>query len=103
MLRMSGGKTVYLEGDEDTTKVIQDARLTGADFEAAGEFVQPDRFRIGPIHKKSMWVYRHGHRRLITYWCSVCSIRSYTPGICWCCQEETELDLIEAAANGEPK
>jgi hypothetical protein len=103
MLEMSGGKTVYLEGDKDTVGVIKDARLAGSDFEAVGEFVEPDRFRIGPIHEKSMWVYRHGKRHFITYWCSVCSIRSYTPGICWCCQEETELDLMEADASGQPK
>jgi hypothetical protein len=31
--------------------------------------------------------------KVITYWCDVCSIRTYTPGKCWCCQQETTLDL----------
>ena len=26
---------------------------------------------------------------------AVCSIRTYTPGICYCCQDETALDLRE--------
>jgi hypothetical protein len=32
---------------------------------------------------------------MVTYWCAVCAIRTFTPGICWCCREETELDLLE--------
>ena len=34
-----------------------------------------------------------GSRYEIDYWCDVCSIRSYSPGLCWCCQQETTLDL----------
>ncbi len=95
VLRTADGKAVYLEGDEDTTGVIHDKRLAGAELELIGEFVAPDRFRVGPIHTKSMWVHRDGKRLMITYWCALCSIRTYTPGICWCCQQETELDLRE--------
>ena len=36
---------------------------------------------------------KDGHVKVITYWCDVCSIRTYTPGPCWCCQKETLLDL----------
>lgn len=93
LLRMADGKLVHLEGDKDTIGVIKDARLHEEQFEARGEWLGPDRFRIGPIHTKAMWVHRNGERLLITYWCEVCSIRTYTPGICWCCQQETELDL----------
>ena len=25
------------------------------------------------------------------YYCDVCAIKSYTPGLCWCCQEEFEF------------
>ena len=37
------------------------------------------------------------------YRCDVCNIDAFVPGLCWCCQEETELDLTEAAASGQPK
>ena len=95
-VKLADGRLVRLEGDKDTVGVIADERLRGTDFEAVGEFLEPGLFRIGPIHKKSMWIHRNGRRHSISYWCEVCSIRSYTPGICWCCQEETELDLREA-------
>lgn len=94
-LKTPDGKLILLEGDKDTTGVLKDKRLAGADFEAAGEFVAPDRFRIGPIYTKSMWVHKNGKKLMITYWCDLCSIRTYTPGICWCCQQETNLDLVE--------
>ena len=42
-----------------------------------------------------MLVHRDGKKYTISYWCPVCSIRTYTPGKCMCCQEETHLDLEE--------
>jgi hypothetical protein len=93
-LQVAEGNLIHLEGDKDTIGVTKDKRLLDADFEVSGEYVAPDRFRIGPIHKTAMWVHKDGTRYSISYWCPVCSIRSYTPGKCWCCQEETNLDLI---------
>ncbi len=92
-LETAPGKFVYLEGDPDTTGVIRDKQLRNFDFEARGRFLAPDRFRIAPIHTGAMRVYKDGKPRRITYWCATCSIRTYTPGTCWCCQEETALDL----------
>ncbi|HWQ55197.1 MAG TPA: hypothetical protein VN442_16035 [Bryobacteraceae bacterium] len=89
-------KLIYLEGDEPTTGVIRDARLRGSDFEARGRFTAPDRFRIDPIHTRAISVYKDGKPRLVTYWCETCGIRSWTPGKCWCCQEETALDLRDS-------
>jgi hypothetical protein len=86
-------KIVYLEGDEAAAGVLRDKRIKGADFEAKGRFTAPDRFRIDPIHTQPMSVYKDGKPRLVTFWCEVCAIRTWTPGKCWCCQEETELDL----------
>lgn len=92
-VRLADGKLVYLEGDRETTAVIRDERLHGRDFEAAGSFTGPDRFRIAPRHTRAMWIREGGERLSISYWCGVCSIRTYAPGICMCCQEETELEL----------
>jgi hypothetical protein len=92
-IETADGKSILLEGDADTAGVIRDARLHSADVELTGEFIQPGQFRIGPIHKKSMWVWKEGEKHSISYWCEVCAIRTYTPGICMCCQEETELQL----------
>jgi hypothetical protein len=94
-LRTKEGKTVFLDGDEPTRGVLNDPRLAGSDFEALGRFESSDTFRIDPIHLRAMFVYKDGKRLFITYWCEVCAIRTYTPGKCWCCQEETAVDLRE--------
>jgi hypothetical protein len=94
-LEVGANKLISLDGDEPTRGVLKDKRLAGADLEAAGHFASPGLFVVDPIHTKALHVYHDGKRHTISYWCEVCSIRTYTPGICWCCQEETALDLKE--------
>jgi hypothetical protein len=94
-LAVDGGRLVEIEGDADTLGVLNDERLAGADFEALGEFLSPARFRALPIHKPALYVYKDGKRFAVTYWCEKCAIRTYTPGTCWCCQEDTAVDLRE--------
>src|SRR5574342_264609 len=95
-VQAAGGKLVKLEGEADSMRVLRDARLSGADMELAGQAAGPDRFRVGPFHKpESMLVHKNGKKYTISFWCEVCSIRSYTPGKCACCQAETELSLQE--------
>lgn len=86
-------KMIWLDGDESTKSVLKDKRLAGFDMEAKGHFTAPDRFLIDPFHTNAMFVRKDGRLKVITYWCDLCSIRSYTPGPCWCCQQETTLDL----------
>ena len=93
VLEVSANKVIPLDGDEPTRGVLKDKRLAGADLEAAGHFASPELFMVDPIHTKALHVYHDGKRHTVSYWCEVCSIRTYTPGICWCCQEETALDL----------
>ena len=73
--------------------VLGDPRLNGFDVEAKGRFTAPDRFPIDPIHTRALLFRQGGKLRMITYWCDTCSIRSFTPGPCVCCQRETTLDL----------
>ena len=89
-------KLVSLEGDEPTMAVLRDERLAGADLEAVGKFTRPDVFTVDPIYKRALFVHKDGKRLYITYWCDTCSIRTYSPGKCWCCQQETNLDLRES-------
>jgi len=84
---------ISLDGDEPTKGVLNDKRLAGFDLEAKGHFTGPNQFTVDPIYTKAMFVHKDGHVKVITYWCDVCSIRTYTPGPCWCCQKETTLDL----------
>ena len=83
-----------LTGDAGTMLVLGDPRLNGLDFEVVGE-PAPGLFLVGPLHKRSMFVHQGGKRLTITYWCQVCSIRTFTPGVCMCCQDETAVDLKE--------
>lgn len=93
------GRRIHLAGDAATEGVIKDARVVGKEFEIIGTFKSPGEFEVGPIHTRSMFVLNNGKRLFVTYWCEVCSIRTYTPGKCWCCQENTELDLRENLDN----
>ena len=94
-LQPSGQELILLTGDHDTLGVLNDKRLWGTDFEALGHFTAPGHFEIDGIYTRSMFVHKDGKRLLITYWCDVCSIRTYTPGNCVCCQKYTDLDLRE--------
>ena len=96
-LRTADGKTIALEGDKETESVLKDKRLAGAEMEIRGETTASDKLRVAPFHTKAMFVIKEGKRLAITYWCDLCAIRTYTPGICWCCQEETALDLRDPA------
>lgn len=91
-LNQGSGKLIYLQGDADTIGVLKDARLAGADFEVVGQ-LEGDTVTINPIHTAALFAYKDGKRLRVTYWCDVCAIRTYTPGLCWCCREETVLDL----------
>jgi len=84
---------VKLSGDAETQKVLADPRLNGMDFEALGRFTKDREFTISPIHERAIWAYQGGQRLMVTYWCDVCYIRTYAPGECWCCQDDTKLDL----------
>jgi len=86
-------KTVQLDGDDSTLKVLADDRLNGFEIQAKGKFTAPGRFTIVPIHARSLLVQEKGRLKLVTYWCDICAIRAFTPGPCACCQRETTLDL----------
>ena len=99
VLETAEHKVVILDGDEPTRKVLGDQRLDGFDIEAKGHFTAPDRFLIDPIHTRGLLVRQGDKLRMVTYWCDLCSIRAYTPGLCACCQRETTLDLRDPDKN----
>lgn len=94
-LATAEAKTVSLQAGDEIQKVLEDKRLAGTDFEAMGHLTAPDRFAVDPVHTRPVFVYKGGKRLYVTYWCEVCAIRTYSPGKCWCCQEDTHLDLRE--------
>jgi len=96
--QLPDGRATAVSGDEPTGKILRDARLGGRTFEATGRLAGPGRFEINPIETRSLVVFEGTRARRVTYYCDVCSIRTYSPGPCMCCQAETRLDLIDPAA-----
>jgi len=92
-LETSDHKTIVLDGDENTMKVLADPRVNGFDVQVKGRFASPSKFVIDPSYQHSLLVHQGGKLRMITYYCDVCNIRDYTPGPCRCCQRETTLEL----------
>ncbi len=86
-------KEVALAGDKGTMLVLADDRLKDAQMEMHGAWGDGGVFKVGPLHTRAMYVIKGDKKLMISYWCSVCSIRTYTPGKCMCCQDETDLDL----------
>ena len=85
---------VALSSDESNMKVLHDERINGFAMEARGHFTAPGRFQIDPQHTRALLVRdKDGKLKMITYWCDVCSIRTFMPGPCMCCQKYTDLDL----------
>jgi hypothetical protein len=95
-------KSIELTGDAPTVKVLGDARLNGFQIQARGRFTSPGRFTIDPLHSRALLVRKEGGLKMISYWCDICSIRAYTPGVCACCQDETQVSLVDAD-NPNPK
>jgi hypothetical protein len=93
VLETADHRTIDLDGDAPTRKVLRDDRINGMAAQATGHFTASNKFLIDPQHKRALLVKKDGAAKMITYWCEVCGIRAYAPGPCVCCQAETELEL----------
>jgi hypothetical protein len=86
---------IHLTGDAATQKILRDERVSGMDLEVKGHFTSNNEFAVDPIEDRAILVHKGEHLYRVTYYCDTCSIRTYEPGRCLCCQEETRLDLID--------
>lgn len=68
---------------------LQDKRLDGRAVRVEGELL-PD----GRVKVNHFWIIRNGKLHRVRYFCEVCNIETLEPGICMCCQQETELQEI---------
>jgi hypothetical protein len=96
-LETADHRLVPLTGDDATRKVLDDKRIAGMELEVTGHAASGGQFAIDRIETHSMVAIKDGKRYHVTYYCDVCAIRSFTPGLCVCCQQETRLDLIDPA------
>jgi hypothetical protein len=92
-VQTAAGRSIPVDGDDQVRGVLRDKRVIGSEFEVVGRMGADGVFRAAPIHENPLFVHRGGKRLYVTYWCDICAIRTRTPGVCWCCQEDTELDL----------
>jgi hypothetical protein len=103
ILETADGRRFRLEADPESLAVLHDERVRTELFEAAGQPAPPDAFRLDPIYRKAMFVVRDGKPLVITYWCEVCAIRTYSPGRCQCCQDETAFDPRDPALEDQAR
>jgi hypothetical protein len=96
-LQTEDGRKIRLHGDEQTELVLHDERLKELEFELHGEAKGDDGFEILPIHRPALFAWVNGERLRVTYYCDVCAIRTYSPGMCMCCREDTRVDLVDPA------
>ena len=83
------GKKVTLAGDEFSEGQLRDPRLAGREWEFEGKFAADGNFTI-----YKLFTLKEDKRHRVTYYCEVCHIYTHEPGLCMCCQDETELQEI---------
>jgi len=89
VLITSQEKKITLVGDEFSEGQLRDPRLAGREWEFEGKFTADASFTI-----YKLFTMKEGKRRRVTYYCEICHIYTHEPGLCMCCQDETELQEI---------
>ena len=81
----SGTKNISLSiTDEAISETLQDARNSGKQLKAMGEFCKDGSFEVSDF-----WVIHPDGLYKIIYYCNVCHITAFSPGNCICCQQPT--------------
>jgi len=78
--------TFYFLPDDHKAQIFRDSRVREREIEVAG-------WRRDANHLEIIRVYsvKEGKRFEIQYFCSVCNIKAFVGGVCWCCQDEFEF------------
>lgn len=84
--RTESGERYFFLADDDRTRMFHDPRVR----EKLLEIRAWDRGE-GNLELVRVYSIKDGKLFDLHYYCSVCSIRSYAGGPCWCCQQEFEL------------
>lgn len=81
------GKKLELEIEEaDAFHTFHDPELADRTWELEGFHKDGDKFEV-----LRLFTIKDGKRFHVTYYCEICHIVSYRPGMCMCCQEDVEL------------
>ncbi|HYK90514.1 MAG TPA: hypothetical protein VE398_17200 [Acidobacteriota bacterium] len=75
--------------DDSIGETLRDHRVAGKQMRLVGKFRDDGSFEVTDFFV----VHPDGLYRII-YFCNVCHITAFKPGICICCQQPTELEEV---------
>lgn len=73
----------------DVTLTLADERNSGRELQVLGRWKDAETFDA-----VRFFSLREGKLHKVTYFCQICNITTYRPGICDCCQNPTEVREI---------
>ena len=85
----SEGATVELVADEGLESTLRDPQLAQRTWELRGSQLDGGRFGVERI-----FTIKDGQIHRVTYYCVICHITTHEPGLCMCCQGDTDLHEI---------
>ena len=85
-LALASGGTVELELDEGLELTMRDSQLAERLWEVRGRHEDGGRFVVEKI-----FTVKDGELHRVTYYCEICHITTHEPGLCMCCQGDTDL------------
>ena len=85
-LALASGGTVGLELDEGLELTMRDPQLAKRLWEVRGRHEDGGRFVVEKI-----FTVKDGELHRVTYYCEICHITTHEPGLCMCCQGDTDL------------
>ncbi|MDE0124034.1 MAG: hypothetical protein OXN97_05590 [Bryobacterales bacterium] len=85
-LALASGGTVELELDEGLELTMRDPQLAERLWEVRGRHQEDGRLVVEKI-----FTVKDGELHRVTYYCEICHITTHEPGLCMCCQGDTDL------------
>jgi rubrerythrin len=92
VLEASDGKTYSFIPDDSATRMLADARVRKRQLQITARLHLKDRLEVVKIQS-----IKRGKLYDLYYFCEVCNITSYAPGLCPCCRQEMKLVEVPAS------
>ncbi len=71
--------------DDEIELTLADKRIAGKTLQMEGKWKDPQTFEV-----QRFFSVHNGKLFRVTYYCNICNITTYKPGLCMCCQNPTE-------------
>ena len=84
------GETVEVVADSGLERTLRDPQLADRTWELRGSLRDDGRFGLEKI-----FTVKDGQLHRVTYYCVICHITTHEPGICMCCQGDTDLRELQ--------